>query len=203
MSMRPSTRTLALLLSALVLSGAAAAYTGSVLSRGPVDEFTLTDQHGDAFSFGSDADGVVVVSFMFTRCPDVCPIITLLLTAVEDELTDRERQDVTFVSITVDPEHDTPATLLEYTERMGASWPHLTGNLTELEPIWAMFGVVVQQNVIDVHVMDYQPGEASVTIVNTSNVSAHHMFDWSGWTAVQILAEEAGWGLNVSTNDTT
>ena len=203
MSMRPSTRTLALLLSALVLSGTAAAYTGSVLSRGPVDEFTLTDQHGDAFSFGSDADGVVVVSFMFTRCPDVCPIITLLLTAVEDELTDRERQDVTFVSITVDPEHDTPATLLEYTERMGASWPHLTGNLTELEPIWAMFGVVVQQNVIDVHVMDYQPGEASVTIVNTSNVSAHHMFDWSGWTAVQILAEEAGWGLNVSTNDTT
>ena len=203
MSMRPSTRTLALLLSALVLSGTVAAYTGSVLSRGPVDEFTLTDQHGDAFSFGSDADGVVVVSFMFTRCPDVCPIITLLLTAVEDELTERERQDVTFVSITVDPEHDTPATLLEYTERMGASWPHLTGNLTELEPIWAMFGVVVQQNVIDVHVMDYQPGEASVTVVNTSNVSAHHMFDWSGWTAVQVLAEEAGWGLNISTNETT
>ena len=42
-----------------------------------------------------------------------------------------------------------------------------------------------------------------MTIVNTSNVSVHHMFDWSGWTAVQVLAEEAGWGLNISTNETT
>jgi len=203
MSMTTNTRTLALLLSALVLSGTAAAYNGSLLSRGPVDEFTLTDQHGDPFSFEADADGVVVVSFIFTRCPDVCPIITMLLTAVEDELTAAERQNVTFVSITVDPEHDSPETLLEYAERMGASWPHLTGNLTAMEPIWAMFGVVVQQNVIDVHVMDYQPGEASVTIVNTTNNTAHHMFDWSGWTAVQTLAEDAGWGLNVSMEENT
>ena len=162
-------------------------------------DFTLTDQHGDPFSFEADAEGVVVVSFIFTRCPDVCPVLTMLLSAVEDELSEQEREDVTFVSITVDPEHDTPETLLEYSERMGASWPHLTGNLSEMEPIWAMFGVVVQQNVIDVHVMDYQPGEASVTIVNTSNVSAQHMFDWSGWNAVHVLADEAGWDLNVST----
>lgn len=199
MNMNPNRRLLALVLSALMLTGTAAAYNGSLLSRGPVADFTLIDQHGDPFSFEADAEGVVVVSFIFTRCPDVCPVLTMLLSAVEDELTEQEREDVTFVSITVDPEHDTPETLLEYSERMGASWPHLTGNLSEMEPIWAMFGVVVQQNVIDVHVMDYQPGEASVTIVNTSNVSAQHMFDWSGWNAVRVLADEAGWDLNVST----
>ena len=66
--------------------------------------------------------------------------------------------------------------LAEYSERMGASWPHLTGTTEEMEPIWEMFGVVVQQNVIDMHVMDYQPGEASVTVVDTTNNSTQHMF---------------------------
>ena len=88
MNMIPNRRVLALVLSALMLTGTAAAYNGSLLSRGPVADFTLTDQHGDPFSFEADAEGVVVVSFIFTRCPDVCPVLTMLLSAVEDELTE-------------------------------------------------------------------------------------------------------------------
>ena len=87
---------------------------------------------------------------------------------------------MTFVSISVDPEHDSTEVLSEYSERMGASWPHLTGTLEEMEPVWETFGVVVQQNVIDMHVADYQPGEASVTLLDAANNSSHHMFAWSG-----------------------
>ena len=185
----------------VLLSSTAAAYKGKQLARGPVEGIELTDQNSESFVFDSDANGVVVVSFIFTRCPDVCPVLTQLLIAVNEELSDEEREDVTFVSISVDPEHDSPEVLLEYSERMGASWPHLTGNVEEMEQVWSAFGVVVQQNVIDVHVADYQPGEASITLVDTNNNSSHHMFAWSGWTLTQLIAEEVGWTLNTSMNE--
>ena len=186
---------LALLLAVLLLAPASA-YMGKQLARGPVDSFTLTDQSGENYTFGIDTEGVVVVSFIFTRCPDVCPVLTQSLSAVEAELNEDERKDVTFVSITVDPEYDTPEALTEYSERMGASWPHLTGTAEELQPVWDMFAVVVQQNVIDMHVMDYQPGEASVTLVDTNNNSSQHMFQYDGWDATAFAAEQAGWSLN-------
>ncbi|MDP6195328.1 MAG: SCO family protein [Candidatus Poseidonia sp.] len=199
--MRPAQKAwLALLLVSLLLAPASA-YMGKQLARGPVDSFTLTAQNGENYTFGSDTQGVVIVSFIFTRCPDVCPVLTQSLTAVEAELTDAEREDVTFVSITVDPEYDTPEALTEYSERMGASWPHLTGTPEEMQAIWDTFGVVVQQNVIDMHVMDYEPGEASVTVVNTSNQSSHHMFAWSGWTLTQTMASSAGWSVNSSVSE--
>lgn len=196
--MRASQKALAVLMLSVLLMAPASAYLGKQLARGPVDDFTLLDQKGETYTFGTDAEGVVVVSFIFTRCPDVCPVLTQKLIAVDGELSDEEREDVTFVSISVDPDHDTPEVLMEYTERMGASWPHLTGSTDEMQPIWDMFGVVVQQNVIDMHVMEYQPGEASVTVVDTGNNSSQHMFAWSGWSITQTMASTANLSLNTS-----
>lgn len=192
---------LAFLIVALLLAGTATAYNGKQLAREAVDIGPLTDQNGEQYLFNTDAEGVVVVSFIFTRCPDVCPILTQSLIEVESSLTEEEREDVTFVSISVDPDHDTPEVLKEYTERMGASWPHLTGSAEDLEDVWAAFAVVVQQNVIDMHVADYQPGEASVTVIDDNNDSSQHMFAWSGWTATNLMAEEANWTLNTSVSE--
>ena len=192
---------IAVVLITLVLTSTVTAYNGKQLAREPIDIMPLTDQDGEQYSLTSDANGVVVVSFIFTRCPDVCPMLTQSLIAVEASLTDEEREDVTFVSISVDPNHDTPEVLKEYSERMGAAWPHLTGSVEELEDVWATFAVVVQQNVIDVHVADYQPGEASVTVVDANNNSSQHMFAWSGWTATNLMAEEANWSLNTSVSE--
>ena len=192
---------LAVVLITLVLTSSVTAYNGKQLAREPIDIMPLTDQDGEQYSLTSDANGVVVVSFIFTRCPDVCPILTQSLIAVEASLTEEERDDVTFVSISVDPHHDTPAVLKEYSERMGASWPHLTGSMEELEDVWATFAVVVQQNVIDMHVAVYQPGEASVTVIDANNTSSQHMFAYSGWTATSLMAEEANWTLNTSVSE--
>jgi cytochrome oxidase Cu insertion factor (SCO1/SenC/PrrC family) len=188
------------LIAVLMLVPSASGYIGSQLSRGPVESFTLTDQNGDEYSLLNDSDGVVVVSFIFTRCPDVCPVLTQQLTSVEMQLSERELEDVSFISITVDPKHDTPEALNEYAERHGAAWPHLTGTSEKLSDVWATFGVVVQESVIEAHVMDYQPGESSLTVVDTNNNSTHHMFSNSGWTATAYAAEEAGWTLNTSTS---
>ena len=67
---------LAVVLVALLLAGTAAAYKGKQLAREAVDIAPLTDQNGEQYSLTTDANGVVVVSFIFTRCPDVCPALT-------------------------------------------------------------------------------------------------------------------------------
>ena len=83
---------------ALLLAGTATAYNGKQLAREAVDIGPLTDQNGDQYLFNTDAEGVVVVSFIFTRCPDVCPVLTQSLIEVESSLNEEEREDVTFVS---------------------------------------------------------------------------------------------------------
>ena len=78
--MRPKS-ILAILLVALVLTGTATAYKGKQLAREAVDIAPLTDQNGEQYALTTDANGVVVVSFIFTRCPDVCPMLCLLYTS--------------------------------------------------------------------------------------------------------------------------
>lgn len=179
----------------------ATAYNGSQLARAPVEDFSLITQDGAAYELERQNESVMVVSFIFTRCPDVCPVITQLLSSVQNELTDEQAEDVQFVSITVDPEYDTPERLLDYTQRHGVDWPHLTGERELLENVWSNFALVVQQQVIDAHVMDYQPGEASVTVVNTNNTTSQSMFTWNGYTATTWAAEELGLSLNVSDSE--
>jgi cytochrome oxidase Cu insertion factor (SCO1/SenC/PrrC family) len=196
-SMNTNRALLAVLLTCLLLMPAAA-YKGSKLARSPVEDFVLTDQMGDDFSFYEDSNEVTVVAFIFTRCPDVCPVITQLLKSVDGELTDTEKDDVTFISITVDPRYDSPERLKEFTDIHGVEWPHLTGTTEELAPVWKTFGVVVQESVIDAHVMDYHPGEASVTVVNTTGNASTHMFGLSGWTLTETLANQHQIDINAS-----
>ena len=56
----------------------ASAYKGYQLSRGPVDDFTLINQDNEEMNLTDFRGDVIVVAFIFTKCPDVCPIITQL-----------------------------------------------------------------------------------------------------------------------------
>ncbi|MEC8541650.1 MAG: SCO family protein, partial [Candidatus Thermoplasmatota archaeon] len=120
----------------------ASAYKGYQLSRGPVDDFTLTNQDNDEMNLTDFRGDVIVVAFIFTKCPDVCPIITQLLRSVNDELGEEYQEHISIISITVDPGYDTPEQLKHYTEMHGADWPHLTGELEYMEEIWSSFGLV-------------------------------------------------------------
>lgn len=194
-------RLVALLIVTVLLMAPASAYKGSKLARGPVEDFMLVDQNNETYSFDLDSQGVVVASFMFTRCPDVCPVITQSLKTAHAELSEREQDDVTFVSITVDPERDTPDVLAAYAQQHGVEWPHLTGSSDALEPVWETFGLVVQKAVIEAHTMAYQPGESSLTLATSNTTSNQHMFHLSASVATMMLAEERNWTLNVSAGD--
>jgi cytochrome oxidase Cu insertion factor (SCO1/SenC/PrrC family) len=103
--------------------------------REPLKQFTLTDQNGQPF----DSDGlrgkVWVASFFFTNCPGVCLQLNRTLAAIQE--TD-PHPDVRFVSITCDPENDTPEALAKYAEYFKADparWTFLTGDMQTIRRI--------------------------------------------------------------------
>ena len=102
---------------------------------GTLPAFTLTDQTGRAFGTRELAGKVWVSDFIFTACQEACPLLSQRM----QELARRTKQlgpDFHLVSISVDPERDTPARLAEYAARYSASpvrWSFLTGPASALE----------------------------------------------------------------------
>ncbi len=109
-----------------------------------VVEFSLTKPDGNSSNL-SDYDGqVLVVSFIYSRCPDVCPIVSSNLRWITQELSDDYGTNFSIISVTVDPWWDTQSVLGEYATLRNLSWPHLTGEVSVLEPIWESFHVGLQ-----------------------------------------------------------
>jgi protein SCO1/2 len=87
----------------------------------PIPEWTLTDQDNAPFGSAQLRGKVYVANFIFTRCPSSCPRLTRKMAALAARL--RSSGDrVRFVSISVDPEYDTPAKLKEFGDRYHADW---------------------------------------------------------------------------------
>ena len=119
------------LLTALFACGEAA----EVPVWGQLPEFELSDQ--DAATFGSEQlhGAVWVADFIFTSCPGRCPMLTREMARLQRQLRDASFDDVTLVSISVDPETDTPAALSAYANKHGAvqdRWRFLTGKRQEI-----------------------------------------------------------------------
>jgi protein SCO1/2 len=114
----------------------------------PAPTFTLTDQDGQPFAFQAWRGRVVGVTFGYTRCPDVCPLLAAHFALIQQELPEAERARTGLLFITTDPERDTPAVLREYGSRVGAdfaTWKFLTGAMSEVGPVWRGFGVSVKK----------------------------------------------------------
>lgn len=96
-----------------------------------VPDVTLVDMNGKKVSLRSELDtgGPVVVNFIFTSCTAVCPVMTVIFSQVQLALG-RDAERPRMVSISIDPEYDTPARLKEYAARheAGPDWHMLTGS---------------------------------------------------------------------------
>lgn len=95
-----------------------------------IPPFALTSQSGEAFGSEQLAGAPYLVSFFFTSCSTVCPPIMAEVKAIHDAVTARNNP-TRVVSITVDPDNDTPERLTTYAKKLGVqapSWTFLTGD---------------------------------------------------------------------------
>lgn len=113
---------------------------------GQAPEFSLSDEKGGLTKLADLRGQVVLVNFMFTRCFELCPLLTDKLASVQAELAEDNVEDVYFISISVDPDYDRPDILKEFAEAMGyrpESWAFLTGQHNEIEDVANAYGVVM------------------------------------------------------------
>jgi len=106
-----------------------------------VPEVTLRDQAGRPFPLSElQGGGPLAVNFIFTTCTTICPVMTATFAQMRRELGP-EADRIRLVSITIDPEHDTPAVLAEYAGRFGATpdWSFLTGSPEDVERVLRAF----------------------------------------------------------------
>jgi protein SCO1/2 len=111
----------------------------------PFPNVVLTTHEGRTVRFYDDLiEGkIVAINLIYTRCRYACPLETAKLAQVHRLLGDRMGRDVFFYSITIDPEHDTPAVLKEYAQRFreGPGWLFLTGARADIELIGTKLGL--------------------------------------------------------------
>ena len=116
-----------------------------ILSKiGPAPAFTLTTQAGKRLSLKDLGGKVVAITFIYTGCVDTCPLLTAKMSGLQPHFGSNFGSKVFFISITVDPERDTPAVLKRYAEAHGANtagWAFLTGSSAEIRQVAKGYGI--------------------------------------------------------------
>ncbi|MGH2532803.1 MAG: SCO family protein [Thermomicrobiales bacterium] len=126
-------------------AGGGPALVGTDLGKQPAPDFTLVDHRGETVSLSDFRGKAVALAFIYTNCPDVCPLIAENLRVAQELLSEEARDDVALLAVTVDPARDTPAALQAFSERHrladNPSWHALRGDPATLERIWRAYGV--------------------------------------------------------------
>jgi protein SCO1/2 len=110
----------------------------------PAPPFELVDQDGARRSLESLRGKVVLLDFIYTHCPGPCPILTGTHARLQKILPPDVRSKLWLVSVTLDPERDTPKVLRAYGKARGADfsdWSFLTGKPDDVEAVIAAYGV--------------------------------------------------------------
>jgi len=149
--------------------------------RYDVPALTLVRDDGKAVSLKDELDDgrPVVLDFIYTSCTTVCPLTSQTLSVLQTKLG-AARDRVHLVSISIDPEQDTPSVLRDYARKFGAgpAWQHYTGTLAASQAAQRAFDVYRGNK------MDHQPA----TLVRVAPGSAWVRLDGFA-TADQLLAE--------------
>ncbi len=113
-------------------------------SAAPAPDFELVDQSGAPLALADLRGRALLLDFIYTRCPGPCPILTGRHVSVQQALPARLRERVRFVSISLDPENDTPEALAAYAQARGvdlANWSLLTGDPARVAAVLKDYGV--------------------------------------------------------------
>ncbi|HEY6958758.1 MAG TPA: SCO family protein [Candidatus Limnocylindria bacterium] len=117
--------------------------SGTELDKTTAPDFTLTDGlSGDAVTLSSLRGNVVAMAFLYTHCPDVCPLTAGLFSAAQKRLG-ADATHVRFLAVSVDPVGDTPQNVRSFSEQhdLSTNWHYLIGPVAQLQQVWSAYGV--------------------------------------------------------------
>jgi protein SCO1 len=130
---------------ALAACGAPVQLRGTDLGKVRAPDFSLSDQNGNSVGLNDLRGRAVVLTFLYTNCPDVCPLTAehLRQTAA---LLGTAMTRVAFVAISVDPPNDTPQAIGTFVRQHGLDGKliYLNGTREQLQPVWAAYYVAAQ-----------------------------------------------------------
>ena len=131
----------------LLLGGCSAAIRlgGTPLDSSAAPDFTLTDSAGNAFSLHDYLGKAVVLTFLYTHCPDICPALAGNLAVAAHELGPQVAKTA-FLAVSVDPQNDSPASVDQFTSDhdllwLGKDWRYGLGNAGQLAKVWREYGI--------------------------------------------------------------
>ena len=154
---------------------------GQVPIGDSLPDFTLTDEAGHPLTLSAFRGKLVAVDFIYTRCPlpNVCPMLSANFARLQKRFGD----EITLLSITLDPQYDTPQVLTDYAQRWHAdprTWHFLTGSSDEIRKVAGYFGVI------------FWPEEGAIThtsstaiVDRTGRLAA--MVEGSSFTSQQLI----------------
>jgi cytochrome oxidase Cu insertion factor (SCO1/SenC/PrrC family) len=135
-------------------------------ARNYFTDLPVLDQNGNSLRFYSDVvkGRVVLINFIFTNCQNTCPMMTRMLQEVRANLSDTVSDEVWFISVSIDPERDTPEALKSFIQENNVDesrWLFLTGEKKNIDHIVKRLG---QYN---------EEVEAHSTLIIAGNASKH------------------------------
>jgi len=127
----------------LTVSGGSGRFAGGELNPPQATpDFTLTDQSSQKVSMADQRGKLVLLTFLYTNCPDVCPLITQNLNQAL-QMLGAKREDVRVLAVSVDPEGDTPKAVDAYAKahHLLPEFHYLIGTRDELTDVWKKYDV--------------------------------------------------------------
>lgn len=147
------------------------ACNSSLPEKGKLPDMPLTNQEGEKFRLSELRGHVVVLSYIYTHCPDVCHVISKRMDAFKDRLKKNGiEEDIYFVSISIDPKRDTPKRLKNHVNMMNLdteNWVFATGDIFTINSILEAAGIDPVKGPIEFDEND----EPSYTLTHRNRIS--------------------------------
>lgn len=144
---------LAVVVLTVVMAGCAPGRAGAA-----APSFTLVNQHGEMTRLDDLRGRTVLLTFLYTNCPDTCPLYLANVAATLHGIREEDGERPTVVVVTVDPDRDTVERLRTFAATWPPDWQFLTGTYQQVSAVWQSYGVVAEK----------QP------LAGSSDVHAHH-----------------------------
>jgi protein SCO1 len=158
----------------------------------PVPNTTFLDEDGKKRELASFKGSAVVLTFIYTRCPmpTFCPLMDRNFAALQEKLKADRELNVHLLTVSFDPETDTPAVLKKHAQGLHADpkiWTFLTGDLDTIDQFAGRFGVSIQRSLDEQQQVNITHNLRTAILDREGNLVKS--YTGNEWTPAQVLAD--------------